>query len=64
MRLGDDALVFTKHSDGVYLILVINLHQGTRSLGFLSQTFLKAQKLEEVVVPMASCMFQCCSVSL
>eukprot|EP01127_Copromyxa_protea_P012818 TRINITY_DN3369_c0_g1_i1.p1 TRINITY_DN3369_c0_g1~~TRINITY_DN3369_c0_g1_i1.p1 ORF type:complete len:673 (-),score=98.27 TRINITY_DN3369_c0_g1_i1:418-2196(-) len=41
MRLGDDALVFTKH-------------KGIQSIGFLSQSFLKALKLDEVVVPMAS----------
>ena len=42
MRLGKDALVFTKHAGG------------TRSLGFLSQTFLKAVGAETIIVPIVS----------
>ncbi|XP_055501167.1 MORC family CW-type zinc finger protein 3-like [Leucoraja erinacea] len=41
MRLGKDAVVFTK--DGA-----------TRSVGFLSQTYLKAVKAENVIVPIIS----------
>ena len=38
MRLGKDAIVFTKHTD-------------TKSVGFLSQTFLEKIKAETVLVP-------------
>ncbi|KAL3141327.1 hypothetical protein ABBQ32_004913 [Trebouxia sp. C0010 RCD-2024] len=41
MRLGQDALVLTKHT-------------ASQSVGFLSQTFLKAAKAEEILVPMIS----------
>ncbi|DBA69825.1 TPA: hypothetical protein ACH3X2_012544 [Trebouxia sp. C0005] len=39
MRLGQDALVLTKHTS-------------SQSVGFLSQTFLKAAHAEEILVPM------------
>lgn len=39
MRLGQDALVLTKHT-------------ASQSVGFLSQTFLKAANAEEILVPM------------
>lgn len=41
MRLGKDALVFTKHKE-------------TRSLGFLSQTYLAAVKADTIFVPIVS----------
>ena len=43
MRLGKDALVFTKHR-----------HGPTMSVGFLSQTFLAAVGADEVLIPMVS----------
>ncbi|KAL9968840.1 hypothetical protein ACROYT_G020979 [Oculina patagonica] len=41
MRLGKDAIVFTKNAE-------------TRSVGFLSQTYLEAIKAETILVPMKS----------
>jgi hypothetical protein len=43
MRLGQDALVFTKPRGGT-----------TKSCGFLSQTFLKDIAAEEVLIPMVT----------
>lgn len=41
MRLGKDAIVFTKNAK-------------TRSVGFLSQTYLEAVKAETILVPMVT----------
>lgn len=41
MRLGRDAIVFTKNG-------------GTKSVGFLSQTYLEAIKAETILVPMVT----------
>lgn len=41
MRLGRDAIVFTKTSE-------------TKSVGFLSQTYLEAIKAETILVPMVT----------
>ena len=43
MRIGKDALVFTKHATN-----------GTKSVGFLSQTFLAEIKAETVLVPIVT----------
>ena len=43
MRIGKDALVFTKHATS-----------GTKSVGFLSQTFLAEIKAETVLVPIVT----------